>query len=277
MPPIGTTVTVMGDVIEYDGRIWIQSLGAGAMEWTTSDLPEIERLAIAGRCGTRPCCLRGRSHPTDRVHRRVHRSDATFTSAYLGDHPNYGNSEHQMHLIIRSAIGQWVEATSKVEVQGILTYQQRDLRVEPSRQGPEILVDRNHVVNVSHLDWNAEATWSYQSGQTVTMTGVLDPPRPTGDCTVPAAIRFASFPDRRGPRSEETDSMHNTLQTVEGRLMWSETESGWCIDANNGASPALVNPETPISLMAMLSLQTRRHGVRPRCRLHAVGLREVRR
>ena len=47
--------------------------------------------------------------------------------------------------------------------------------------------------------------------------------------------------------------MHNTLQTVEGRLLWSETEAGWCIDANNGASPSLVNPETPISLMAMLS------------------------
>ena len=47
--------------------------------------------------------------------------------------------------------------------------------------------------------------------------------------------------------------MHNTLQTVEGRLLWSETEAGWCIDANNGASPTLVNPETPISLMAMLS------------------------
>ena len=35
--------------------------------------------------------------------------------------------------------------------------------------------------------------------------------------------------------------------------MWSETQAGWCIDANYGASPTLVNPETPMSLMAMLS------------------------
>ena len=35
--------------------------------------------------------------------------------------------------------------------------------------------------------------------------------------------------------------------------MWSETHSGWCIDANYGAAPTLVNPETPMSLMAMLS------------------------
>lgn len=35
--------------------------------------------------------------------------------------------------------------------------------------------------------------------------------------------------------------------------MWSEAKSGWCIDANEGGSPALVNPETPIGLLAMLS------------------------
>ena len=252
MPPIGTTVTVMGDVIEYDGRVWIQSLGAGAMEWTTSDLPEIERLAIAD-VAQDPFAYEGEVIQLTGFIGESIAPDATFTSAYLGDHPNYGNSEHQMHLIIRSAIGQWVEATSKVEVQGILTYQQRDLRWSLHVQGPEILVDRNHVVNVPQLDWNAEATWSYQSGQTVTMTGVLTTSETDWRLYGPSGNSICVLPTQADRDSEETDSMHNTLQTVEGRLMWSETESGWCIDANNGASPALVNPETPISLMAMLS------------------------
>jgi hypothetical protein len=179
--------------------------------------------------------------------------DATFTSAYLGDHPNYGNSEHQMHLIIRSAIGQWVEATSKVEVQGILTYQQRDLRWSLQVQGPEILVDRNHVVNVPQLDWAAEATWSYQSGQTVTMTGVLMTSETDWRLYGPSGNSICVLPTEDDRTRDQSESMSNTLQTVEGRLLWSQTEAGWCIDANNGASPSLVNPETPISLMAMLS------------------------
>ena len=252
MPPIGTTVTVMGDVIEYDGRVWIQSLGAGAMEWTTSDLPEVERLAIAD-VAQDPFAYEGEVIQLTGFIGESIAPDATFTSAYLGDHPSYGNSEHQMHLIIRSAIGQWVEATSKVEVQGILTYQQRDLRWSLQVQGPEILVDRNHVVNVPQLDWNAQATWSYQSGQTVTMTGVLTTSETDWRLYGPSGTSICVLPTDEDRASDESDSMHNTLQTVEGRLLWSETEAGWCIDANNGASPTLVNPETPIRLMAMLA------------------------
>ena len=252
MPPIGTTVTVMGDVIEYDGRIWLQSLGAGAMEWTTADLPEVEALAIAD-VAQDPAAYAGKVIQLTGFIGESISPDATFTSAYLGDHPNYGNSEHQMHLIIRSAIGQWVEATSKVEVQGILTYQQRDLRWSLQVQGPEILVDRNHVVNVPQLDWAAEATWSYQSGQTVTMTGVLMTSETDWRLYGPSGNSICVLPTEDDRTRDQSESMSNTLQTVEGRLLWSETEAGWCIDANNGASPSLVNPETPISLMAMLS------------------------
>jgi hypothetical protein len=158
-----------------------------------------------------------------------------------------------MHLIIRSAIGEWIEATSKIEVQGILTYQQRDLRWSLHVQGPEILLDKNHVVSIPQLDWNAQATWSYQSGQTVTMTGVLTTAETTWALYGPSGNSICVVPTDEDRALEETNSMHNTLQTVEGRLMWSETQAGWCIDANYGASPTLVNPETPMSLMAMLS------------------------
>ena len=252
MPPIGTTVTVMGDVIEYDGRIWIQSLGAGAMEWTTADLPEIETLAIAD-VAKDPAAYEGKLIQLTGFIGESIAPDATFTSAYLGDHPNYGNSEHQMHLIIRSAIGEWIEATSKIEVQGMLTYQQRDLRWSLQVQGPEILVDRNHVLNIPQLDWSAQATWSYQSGQTVTMTGVLL----TGDehwtLYGPSGESICVLPTQQDRDNSASSSLDNTVQTVEGRLMWSSSTSGWCIDANEGMSPTLVNPETPMSLLAMLS------------------------
>lgn len=252
MPPIGTTVTVMGDVIEYDGRIWIQSLGAGAMEWTSADLPEVESLAIAD-VAMNPAAYEGKVIQLTGFIGESIAPDATFTSAYLGDHPNYGNSEHQLHLIVRSAIGQWVEATSKVEVQGMLTYQQRDLRWSLQVQGPEILVDRNHVLNIPQLDWSAQATWSYQSGQTVTMTGLLITGEADWTLYGPGGEAMCLIPTADDLEAEQQQSRTNTVQTVEGRLMWSSSVSGWCIDANMGSSPSLVNPETPVSLLALLS------------------------
>jgi len=252
MPPIGTTVTVMGDIIEYDGRIWLQSLGAGAMEWSTEDLPEVQRLAIAD-VAQQPGSYAGKVIQLTGFIGESIAPDATFTSAYLGDHPNYGNSEHQMHLIVRSAIGTWVEATSKVEVQGILTYQQRDLRWSLQIQGPDILVDRNHVLNIPQLDWSAQATWSYQSGQTVTMTGTLVTGEGHWQLSGPSGQTICVVPTQEERENEEANAISGTLQSVEGRLMWSASTSSWCIDGNMGASPALVHPQTPVGLLAMLS------------------------
>ena len=252
MPPIGTTVTVMGDVIEYDGRIWIQSLGAGAFGWSAGDLPEVEVLAIAD-VAMNPAAYAGEVIQLSGFLGESISPDATFTSAYLGDHPNYGNSEHQMHLIIRSSTGEWIEATSKVEVQGILSYQQRDLRWSLQVQGPEILVDRAHVIHIPQLDWSAEATWSYQSGQTVEMAGLLR----TGDedwtLVGPNSRAICVIPSDADRALEANTTLDNTLQTVQGRLLWSATTSSWCIDANEGAERRLVDPQTPMNLMAMLS------------------------
>ena len=89
MPPIGTTVTVMGDVIEYDGRIWLQSLGAGAMEWTTSDLPDVEQLAIADVAQDPAAYAGGVIRLTGFIGESI-APDATFTSAYLGTTPTTG-------------------------------------------------------------------------------------------------------------------------------------------------------------------------------------------
>jgi hypothetical protein len=252
MPPIGTTVTVMGDVIEYDGRIWIQSLGAGAMEWNIEDLPEMDILAIAD-VAQNPSLYEGKTLQLTGFISKSVAPDATFTSAYLGDHPNYGNSEHQLHLIIRSAIGEWIEASSKIEVQGILTYQQRDLRWSLQVQGPEILVDRNHVLNIPQLDWSAQSTWSYQSGQTVSMTGVLRTGEGHWNLYGPSGEHICIVPTEADRTAAASTSMDNTIQSVEGRLMWSSSTAGWCIDATMGMNPSLVNPQTPVGLLAMLS------------------------
>ena len=48
-----------------------------------------------------------------------------------------------------------------------VAYNQRDMNWVMSVQGSEILVDRNHPVEIIRLNWGEESTWSYQSGNLV--------------------------------------------------------------------------------------------------------------
>ena len=98
--------------------------------------------------------------------------EVAFGNAKLGDHPNYGNSNHQIGMTIHSATNEWIEAGSKVTVQGVLSYQQRELRWNLGVQGPDIEIDRNHPIEPL-LDWSSQSTWMYSSGRTVDVAGVL--------------------------------------------------------------------------------------------------------
>ena len=87
----------------------------------------------------------------------------------------------------------------------------------------------------------------------MTMSGVLQTGEGDWVFYGPSGESICVLPTEEDRQNDAAASLHNTVQTVNGRLMWSSSTAGWCIDANMGASPTLVNPETPVSLLAMLS------------------------
>ena len=44
---LGTKVTATADVIEWDGRIYLQALGGGALSWDEGDTPDAEVIGIS--------------------------------------------------------------------------------------------------------------------------------------------------------------------------------------------------------------------------------------
>ena len=174
LPPIGTNVTVIGDVIEYEGRMWLQALGAGAMNWDKEDIPSAPLLAISD-VALNPEDYDGQVIQLTGFMSKSIAPDVSFGTARLGDHPNYGNSNHQIGMTIHSATGEWIEAGSKVTVQGVLSYQQRELRWNLAVQGPELVIDRNHPIEIPLLESKTTLTASAQAlkGQTAMVVGAV--------------------------------------------------------------------------------------------------------
>lgn len=252
IPPIGTNVVITGKVMEFEGNIYMTAVGSGAMEWDEEDLPDIVRLSILDVALDPESYVDEVITLTGYIGESIP-PDEMFVSADLRDHPSYGNAEHQIKLNIRSKVGSWIESSSKIQVTGTVSYNQRDMNWVMSVQGPEILVDRNHPVEVIRLNWGEEATWSYQSGNLIKISGyitIADEWQLRG----PGGIFICLKPSEADILEHSNSSMHNTFKEVQGRLMWSEADSSWCVDSSEGTPTGnLINSEDVIDLMALLS------------------------
>ncbi len=252
IPPIGTNVVITGKVMEFEGNIYMTAVGSGAMEWDEEDLPDIVRLSILDVALDPESYVDEVITLTGYIGESIP-PDEMFVSADLRDHPSYGNAEHQIKLNIRSKVGSWIESSSKIQVTGTVSYNQRDMNWVMSVQGPEILVDRNHPVEVIRLNWGEEATWSYQSGNLIKISGyitIADEWQLRG----PGGILICLKPSEADILEHSNSSLHNTFKEVQGRLMWSEADSSWCVDSSEGTPTGnLINSEDVIDLMALLS------------------------
>ena len=145
IPPIGTNVTVMGDVVDWNGRFYMQATGSGALYWEPEDLPVLQRVSITD-LAVAPEDYVGEIVTVNGFISESVNPDATFTSAYISD------EAHQMQLLIQSSPGVWIEADSKIEVTGMIAYQETSLRWALMTQGPTILLDRSHSPQVKMLE-----------------------------------------------------------------------------------------------------------------------------
>ena len=252
IPPIGTNVVITGKVMEYEGNIYMTAVGSGAMDWDEDDLPDIVQLSLLD------VALDPEKYEDEIISLTGYIGesippDAMFVSADLRDHPSYGNAEHQVKLNIRSKVGSWIETSSKVQVTGTIAYNQRDLNWVMSVQGPEILVDRNHPVEIIRLNWGEEATWSYQSGNLVNIAGYVM----VGEewsLRGPGGVTICLKPSETDISANENSSLNNQFRDIQGRLMWSEADSSWCVDASEGTPTGnLINSEDVVDLLSLLS------------------------
>ena len=246
IPPIGTEVTVMGNVVDYNGRFYIQSTGSGAVWWEPEGLPDILRLSLTD-LAIDPASYVGEIVTVNGYISESVNPDATYTSAYLSD------SSHQMQLLIQSATGAWIESDSKIEVTGMLSYQETSLRWALMTQGPTILIDSSVTPQVNQLEWAGESTWSYESGSMVSMAGTVLISDGKWTLFGPSGNMMCILPTDEDITNAASEGYNGSAYVATGRLMWNDGRSMWCIDANNGNGTNLIDPMSAMSMQAMLS------------------------
>ena len=246
IPPIGTNVTVMGDVVDWNGRFYMQATGSGALYWEPEDLPVLQRVSITD-LAVAPEDYVGEIVTVNGFISESVNPDATFTSAYISD------EAHQMQLLIQSSPRVWIEADSKIEVTGMIAYQETSLRWALMTQGPTILLDRSHSPQVKMLEWAGESTWSYESGSLVSMAGKVLITNGQWTLSGPNGNEICILPTDEDASNAITEGYNGSTYEAAGRLMWNDGRSMWCIDANNGNGTNLIDPMSAMSMQAMLS------------------------
>ncbi|MDP6871760.1 MAG: hypothetical protein QGI73_05985 [Candidatus Thalassarchaeaceae archaeon] len=225
VPPIGTVVTVEGEVSEWNGRIWLQSNGYGAViaqgesiEFTETKLVEV---------GQNPDSFANSSLMIDGWLSESLAPDVTYHSLYLMDNQVYGGADHLLYIQVEGRVIEWVESGSHVRMKGWLQFDERSYRWRLLVQASEV-----EVLNqgeVAYVDWEAEAyALTYDVGKLVIVSGTVGldngewyvkGPAPTDSlCLLPSDSDLSDqgFEGRVGDWG--------------GRLVWALDEAAVCLD-----------------------------------------------
>ena len=243
IPMIGTKVVATGDVIEYEGRIWLQALGGGALQWDASDIPETPKIGISTIAANPEAYVGEAFTITGYISKSVN-PDSTFTSLDLRDHPVYGSHEHQMNMIIHSAPNRWLESGQKVQVNAVIEYSQKFLQWTIHVEGPEIQIVPGSTPEPTTIGWTNYQTWSYSSGSKVTISGVIhgdEITEPNGDLKA-CLLNAGDISNYEGKE----------VQFV-GRLIWSTSYAGWCIDASSSENSDVIDISGAENLLSQIA------------------------
>lgn len=237
IPPIGTIVTVEGEVSEWNGRIWLSSNGYGAIRCPNSDGTcdsiEYETVPLV-EVAMNPSAYANMSVRIDGYLSESIAPDVTYHSLSLMDNPSYGNADHLLYMQVEGRGLEWIEAGSHVDVSGWLQYDQRSLRWRMLVQATAIeVLNQGEAVTLS---WELEPyTLTYEVGKLVAIDGVAN------EFSDGWWISGDSPTDRLCmlPSPEDLEAgIENLTQTWTGRLIWSTDEATICLDRGHDASVA---------------------------------------
>jgi hypothetical protein len=231
LPPIGTLVEVVGEVTEWNGRIWLSSKGAGAIQYDDDWVPRVHTVNLTG-VSHNPNAFDGDLLELTGYVGDVLEGNVTRQTASLMDHPSYGNAKHIISLAIEGRLDGSYEAGSKISVVGWVRWSERDFRWQLQTHATQIEV--LYEAGAKRLSWSADATsWSYDIDSLVTLEGTsvvengiwwIQGPGDTNRlCLIPAE-----------------DDVAGISQDWSGRLVWEEQRIQLCLD--HGQQTDFTNP-----------------------------------
>ncbi len=226
IPPIGTIITVEGEVTEWNGRIWLSSNGYGAIECADSDCDSVEYTAMQlVEVAMNPQEFANMSVKVDGYLSEPLEPDVTYHSLSLMDNPSYGNADHLLYMQVEGRVIDWIEAGSHVEISGWLQYDQRSLRWRLLVQATAIeVLNEGSIVDLS---WELEPyTLTYEVGKNVSIDG-------TATQSSDSWWLIGDSPTDRLCLLPSEEVLDEGLEGVEqkwfGRLIWSTDEATICL------------------------------------------------
>ena len=251
VPPIGSKIIVEGEVVEWNGRLWLQASGLGSVFVKPGEIAPPTGVSLT-ELALNATGFEGASVLVEGFIGDVLQPNLTRQTLSIMDNPSYSNADHVLSMRVEGRVDSWSESGSQVRVRGWLQFDERSYRWQLFVQGGEVQI--LNAAGSKGLSWAADSkTWTYDIGKHVTILGtgaadadgwVINGPTETDSiCLLPSSNATSS-------------DIVGVSKAWSGRLGWDDIEQSICLDA--GHDPLLLNPvatagsdATPIGNVAL--------------------------